>query len=61
MTILEIEQAILINPNTDRQPEINLTELSRLNFVKMCGPIVEIVDEELRFVHFTVQEYVAND
>ena len=30
-----------------------------LNIVELCGPIVEVVDEYVQFVHFTVKEYVA--
>ncbi|KEY74072.1 hypothetical protein S7711_02661 [Stachybotrys chartarum IBT 7711] len=31
---------------------------SSLNLVRLCGPIVEIVDNYVQFVHFTVQEYI---
>ncbi|KAK8102138.1 hypothetical protein PG984_015284 [Apiospora sp. TS-2023a] len=32
--------------------------LGNLNIVEICGPIVEVVDEYARFVHFTVKEYL---
>jgi hypothetical protein len=31
---------------------------SSLNLVKLCGSIVEIVDDTPQFVHFTVKEQV---
>jgi hypothetical protein len=31
---------------------------SPINLVKLCGPIIEVIDDMLRFVHFTVNEYV---
>jgi hypothetical protein len=55
LTIQEIEQALTISPN-DMQG--NLKVLASLNIVKICGPIVEIIDDYVQFVHFTVKELV---
>ena len=59
LTIFEIEQALSIDADPDRK----LDEVPRvlpINFVQMCGPIVEVVGEKLQFVHFTVPEYVSD-
>ncbi|KAH7359598.1 NACHT domain protein [Pyrenochaeta sp. MPI-SDFR-AT-0127] len=54
LTIHELEQALLVDPkNKDRQPKVT----SRLNLIHICGPIIEVVDEYVQFVHFTAQEY----
>ncbi len=56
MTIFEMEHALAV----DADPEKDLHEpprpLEKFNFVKNCGPIIEEVDEKLQFVHFTVKE-----
>lgn len=53
LTIQEIQQALTINlDDKERQAII----LAPLNIVKMCGPIVEVVDDYVQFVHFTVKE-----
>jgi len=31
----------------------------RLPVLKLCGPIIEVVDDKVQFVHFTVKEFVA--
>ncbi|KAI1120284.1 hypothetical protein F5Y10DRAFT_258736 [Nemania abortiva] len=54
MTTLEIEQALSIDASTEEIPSI----ISSVNFLKLCGPIVEIVNDKLQFVHFTVKEYI---
>ncbi|KAH8668654.1 hypothetical protein BX600DRAFT_538673 [Xylariales sp. PMI_506] len=58
MTNQEIEQALLVDSNSATATP---TVLGRLNFVRICGPIVEIVDERLQFVHFTVQDHQISD
>jgi hypothetical protein len=30
--------------------------LANLNIIKVCGPIVEVVEDYVQFVHFTVKE-----
>lgn len=54
LTIQEIQQALTINP---KRKEFSGKVLVGLDLVKLCGPIVEIVDEYVQFVHFTVKEY----
>ncbi|KAH8887852.1 hypothetical protein GQ53DRAFT_872606 [Thozetella sp. PMI_491] len=58
LTVPEMEQALLVDTN----PLKSLTEVPKVigsvNFVQMCGPIVEIMDGRLQFVHFTVSEYI---
>ena len=53
LTIYEIEQALTISLDDF---EGNKRILANLNIVKMCGPIIEVVDEYVQFVHFTVNE-----
>ncbi|KAL9621920.1 MAG: hypothetical protein Q9160_003741 [Pyrenula sp. 1 TL-2023] len=55
LTIQEMEQALLIDFD---DTEGSLTVLSRLNIIKICGSIVEVVDDYVQFVHFTVKEYL---
>ncbi|RTE76813.1 hypothetical protein BHE90_008704 [Fusarium euwallaceae] len=58
MTRHELEQAMVINPDQpDQEPRVN----SELNVVEFCGPIVEVIDDYVQFVHFTVKEYIFND
>ncbi|KAI9708610.1 MAG: hypothetical protein M1820_003828 [Bogoriella megaspora] len=54
LTIQEAEQALLIKPN---DLEDGARVLSSFNIIKVCGSIVEIVDDYIQFVHFTVKEY----
>ncbi|KAI5456910.1 hypothetical protein BGZ63DRAFT_434144 [Mariannaea sp. PMI_226] len=55
MTRRELEQALVVNPvQADQQPRV----VSKLDVVNICGPIVEVVDEYVQFVHFTVKEYI---
>ncbi|KAI9146903.1 Vegetative incompatibility protein [Paramyrothecium foliicola] len=58
LTVREMEQAICINVNPNN-PETKLPDsMVKTNFVRLCGPIIEVIGDELRFVHFTVQEYI---
>lgn len=58
MTIRELEQALLVNTDP-REPHRHIRRVTtELNFVQMCGPIVEVVGDRLQFVHFTVSECV---
>ncbi|KAJ4235469.1 hypothetical protein NW757_013510 [Fusarium falciforme] len=53
MTRHELEQALVIDPEQpDQEPRVN----SELNVVEFCGPIVEVIDDYVQFVHFTVKE-----
>ena len=55
MTIFELEQALII-PAMPSDGSARTS--SRLEPVELCGPVVEIVDEHVQFVHFTAREYV---
>ncbi|KAF4443329.1 NACHT nucleoside triphosphatase [Fusarium acutatum] len=50
----EMEQALIIQANQRRVPQVR----SNLNTLPLCGPLVEVEDEHLKFVHFTVKEYL---
>ncbi|PVI01812.1 hypothetical protein DM02DRAFT_590626 [Periconia macrospinosa] len=54
LTIYELEQALAVHAQgitgTGRMP-------SSPPLVRLCGPIVEVVDEYVQYVHFTVYEY----
>jgi hypothetical protein len=60
MTQQEMEHALLIN--ADEDPEDTSSGINRLivsgslNIVRLCGPIVEMIDDRPQFVHFTVTE-----
>ena len=60
LTIPEMEQALSIDADPDRKLEKVPQVLGKLNFVQMCGPIIEVMGEKLQFVHFTVPEYVLD-
>ena len=57
LTIWELEQALLVDV-ADLQSSVRVP--SNLNLVELCGPIVEVIDEYVQFVHFTVKEYAAS-
>lgn len=52
MTQHEMEQALDIASGSNAAPSI----MASVNFVRICGAAVEVVDECPRFVHFTVSE-----
>lgn len=53
MTLKEIEQALVVDlENPSKDPRVQ----SKTNVVEICGPIVEIVNGYVQFVHFTVRE-----
>lgn len=55
MTIFEMEQALLID--TDPEPTAWISSgIATQDFISLCGPLIEIVDGKLQFVHFTVRE-----
>ncbi|KAF9760965.1 hypothetical protein IL306_004033 [Fusarium sp. DS 682] len=55
MTLREIEQALIVSPDHPlRIPRVQ----SKINVVQVCGPIVEVVNGYVQFVHFTVREYM---
>ena len=53
LMIQEMEQALTVSPD---DMEGNIRVLANLDIVKICGPIVEVVDDYVQFVHFTVKE-----
>ncbi|MCJ1267692.1 hypothetical protein MMC22_007578 [Lobaria immixta] len=57
LKIQELEQALLVDVE-DVQSSARVS--SSLNIVELCGPIVEVIDEYVQFVHFTVKEYIFN-
>ncbi|VZI19679.1 unnamed protein product [Fusarium fujikuroi] len=57
MTLKEIEQALLVDPKLPFKPP---RVQSGVNVVQICGPIIDIADGYVQFVHFTVREYIFN-
>lgn len=57
MTLKEIEQALLVDPKLPFKPP---RVQSIVNVVQICGPIIDIADGYVQFVHFTVREYIFN-
>ena len=53
LTVQEIEQALLVRLD-DVDGDVRV--IGRLNPVQICGPILEVVDDYVQFVHFTVKE-----
>lgn len=53
MTKYELEQAMLVSAMALNDATV---VDSPLNFVRLCGSIVEIVDDWPQYVHFTVKE-----
>jgi hypothetical protein len=53
MTIEELEQALSIRIGDYGQIPKGY---STLNLVRLCGPVVEVADGEVQFVHFTAKE-----
>lgn len=53
LTIQEIEQALVVSREGVKG---NAKVIAILNMPRICGPIVEVVDEYVQFVHFTVKE-----
>ncbi|KAL4809144.1 hypothetical protein BDV18DRAFT_151222 [Aspergillus unguis] len=55
LTIQEIQHVLSIRPG-DLEPSKPVSAKPNLNH--LCGPIVEVVDDRVEFVHFTVKEYI---
>jgi len=53
LTIQEIEQALTVRMD-DIDGDVRV--IARLKPVQVCGPILEVVDDYVQFVHFTVKE-----
>ncbi|KAK9780358.1 hypothetical protein SCAR479_02995 [Seiridium cardinale] len=58
LTIPEMEQALSMGADSDRILDNVPQSMGKVNFLQLCGPIVEAVGEQLQFVHFTVPEYI---
>jgi hypothetical protein len=56
LTVQEIEQALTIKPGS---LELEERVFASPNLNRLCGPIIEIVDGYIQFVHFTVKEYAS--
>lgn len=52
MTQHEMEQMLDIVAERSAAPSV----MASVNFGRICGTVVEVVDEIPRFVHFTVSE-----
>lgn len=51
--VREMEQLILLDPGVlEEVPTVRVS----MNVVQYCGPLVEVVEDKLQFVHFTVKE-----
>jgi hypothetical protein len=57
LTIYELEQALVVH-STGIEGTGKVT--FPLDVVHLCGPILEVVDDYVQFVHFTVQEQVVH-
>lgn len=53
LTLQEIEQALVVSREDVNG---NAKVVATLNMPRICGPIVEVVDGYVQFVHFTVKE-----
>ncbi|TGJ79599.1 hypothetical protein E0Z10_g9161 [Xylaria hypoxylon] len=58
LTVEEIQQALTIDPNGLKNTRKVRGELA---LDQICGPIVELVDGYVHFVHFTVKEYIFSN
>ncbi|KAF5659325.1 NACHT domain-containing protein [Fusarium denticulatum] len=58
MTVPEMEQALAVKFHARGNGKHVPTIINKFNFIKTCGPIIEVVEEKLQFVHFTVHEYL---
>ena len=58
LTVQEIEQALTIKPGSFG---LEKKVFASPNLNRLCGPIIEIVDGYVQFVHFTVKEYVSEN
>ena len=52
LNIQEIEQALVVS----REGIKGYAVIAVLNMPRICGPIIEVVDGYVQFVHFTVKE-----
>ncbi|KAI1383676.1 uncharacterized protein F4822DRAFT_84758 [Hypoxylon trugodes] len=57
ITVEEAHQALVVRP--DHRDQV-FYMVAKLDVIELLGPIVEIVDNNIRFVHFTAKEYVSS-
>ncbi|GLA01286.1 hypothetical protein AnigIFM60653_011535 [Aspergillus niger] len=59
LTVWEMEQALSIELDEEGKMTSAVTpDLLSIDFVQLCGPIIEVADGKLQFVHFTVEVYL---
>ncbi|KAL2213134.1 hypothetical protein CC79DRAFT_1391107 [Sarocladium strictum] len=58
MTTFELEQALAVSQAVAASNWRLPRHLVHTDFLKLCGPIIEIFNDRVQFVHFTAQEYV---
>ncbi|KAK0630428.1 hypothetical protein B0T17DRAFT_607368 [Bombardia bombarda] len=58
LSIRELEQALEVDTPYGDNGSKRSSSIGTLNVVDLCGPIIEVVDEYVHFVHFTVVEYM---
>ncbi|GKZ31234.1 hypothetical protein AbraIFM66950_011525 [Aspergillus brasiliensis] len=59
LTVWEMEQALSVEfDENGRMTSAVTPDLVSVNFVQLCGPIIEVADGKLQFVHFTVEVYL---
>jgi hypothetical protein len=53
LTLHELEQALIISSDdTEGSARVQVS----LNIARICGPIVEVIDDYVHLVHFTAKE-----
>jgi hypothetical protein len=53
----ELEQILLVDSDSPSAPSVS----TKVNFIRICGPVIEVIDGHPQFVHFTVKEYANED
>ena len=56
LQIQEIEQALTVNTTNTTDIEQSARVIAKLNIIRICGPILEIVGSHVQYVHFTARE-----
>ncbi|PQE07875.1 hypothetical protein CJF32_00003003 [Rutstroemia sp. NJR-2017a WRK4] len=57
LTVWEVQCGLSIKADDREGP---MRQIALLNIENLCGPIVEVVDDYVQFVHFTVKEYITS-
>ena len=53
MSIQELSHALAMSGNYEVS---DVSVIGHIDFVRLCGPIIEVNDNYVQFVHFTVKE-----